>query len=371
MVVIHPLPSLAAVESVWRSLASATRHSFFLSWPWIRTWLACLPAHVKPHLMQIYEGDMAIAAGIVVKSTLHRRPMLSTRTWTLNATGDGDLDQIFIEHNGLLARQGFSEVAWNSWADSFLSDRDDWDEISLRGVPPAVLDAWQHPTIQLREEMVLIGRYVDLDHVRTTAPSVLNVLGKKKRAQIRYTQKTYSKHGPICVEVAADVAQAHEFLAELKVLHQQRWQSKQERGAFGYPFFEQFHSQLLTEHFGDGVIQLLRVRAGNQTVGVLYNFLHQGQVIVYQTGFNYGLVESWNKESPGLMTHALAIDHNLALGYHRYDLLAGDSAYKQALTDSSESLWWGRVQRRRLKFRAEDGLKTAWRYVAKELRSED
>ncbi len=319
--------------------------------------------------MQIYEGDLVIAAAIMVKSNLRRRPMLFTRTWTLNATGDHEMDQIFIEYNGLLTRPGFGELAWSSWAGTFLRDRDDWDEVSLKGVPPAMLGAWQHPSVQLREEMALVGRYVDLDQMRVNDSSILSALGKKKRAQIRYTQMAYSRHGSIVVEVAQTTEQALEFLAELKVFHQQRWNSKAERGAFDFLFFEQFHSELIGMHFNEGIIQLLRVRAGNHTVGVLYNFLHQGEVIVYQTGFNYGLVESWNKESPGLMTHVLAIEHNLALGYNRYDLLAGDSEYKQALADKYESLWWGRVQRRRLKFRAEDGLKNAWRYVARELRS--
>jgi CelD/BcsL family acetyltransferase involved in cellulose biosynthesis len=91
--------------------------------------------------------------------------------------------------------------------------------------------------------------------------------------------------------------------------------------------------------------------------------VHHGDVTVYQTGFNYSQVRSPNKESPGLLTHVMAIEHNRALGHNRYDLLAGDSEYKQALAHHSEPLWWGRVQRRRLKFSVENGLRHAWHQV--------
>ncbi len=368
MIYIHPFPPLAEVEAAWRSLESVARHSFFLSWPWIRTWLTCLPADVRPQLMLISEGGLTIAAALMVRRTLRRRKVLPTRTWALNSTGDPSLDQIFIEYNGLLARTDSSARAWKTWADCFIRDHRDWDELQLRGVAPSVLGAWNHPTTQLREEMLLVARYVDLDEVRSRGSAFLESMGKKKRARIRYTKRTYEKYGQILLEVAQTKQQALHFFAELKVLHQQRWTARKGRGAFDYPFFEHFHLQLIEGHFDDGVIQLLRVRAGDRIVGVLYNFVHDNAVVVYQTGFNYKLMESANRESPGLLTHVMAVDYNLAQGHNRYDLLAGDSEYKRALSEKSEQLWWGRVQRRRLKFRAEDGLKTAWKYVAKEVR---
>lgn len=367
MVALDRIGSPAEVEAIWRSMTVAANHSFFMSWPWIRTWLTCLPQRVQPYLMLVSHGGPIIAAAIMVRRTLRRHAVFPSRTWVLNATGDPDLDQIFIEHNGLLARAGNSTLAWNAWAESFIHDHHDWDEVQLRGVPPEALKSWEHPTTRLREEMTLTTRYVDLNTIRATGKSFLDTLGKKKRARIRYTRQIYERHGPMPVEVAQTTAQALSFFQELKVLHQRRWLQRHERGAFGYPFFETFHTRLITDHFADGIIQLLRVRAADQTVGVLYNFVYQGDVVVYQTGFNYDLVQNRNKESPGLMTHALAIDHNIACGYRRYDLLAGDSEYKQALADNCEQLWWGRIQRQRLRFRAEDGLRSAWQYVSRDL----
>lgn len=336
-------------------------HSFFLSWPWIRTWLACLPASVKPHLMTITRDSLPIALAVLVRSTLSRLGVIRSRAWALNATGHEHLDQIFIENNGLLVREGHEASAWTLWADSFLEEREDWDEIVLRGISPALLHTWRRPNLRLRQDMLLTSRHVDLDPTRSGSRSFVPGLGKKTRAHIRDTLAAFTKHGPISLEVARSSAEALVYFGELKALHQQRWASRGVPGAFDYPFFETFHTALIHHHFDEGVIQLLRVKAGERTVGVLYNFIHANEVLVYQTGSNYSLVESRNKQSPGLLTHALAIEHNTALGHRRYDFLAGDGQYKQVLSNGSGELWWGAVQQSRVKFRLEDRLKTGWR----------
>lgn len=365
MIAIHPLPSIAEVEALWRAMAPAARHSFFVSWPWIHTWLTCLPAAIKPHLLTVTQGGLAIGVGLLVKRRLWRNGVINSRTWLLNATGDPELDRIFIEDNGLVAREGYDEAAWKLWAQAFTEQCPDWDEVELRGVRPGRLAAWEGYGMRLREEMAMTSRYVELDQVRDSRHPYLQLLGKKTRAHVRKTAQAFEKHGPIVVQAAQSPAEALVFFGELKTLHQQRWAARGMGGAFVHPFFELFHASLIQQHFSAGVIQLLRVKAGEQTIGVLYNFLHANDVLVYQTGFNYALVESPNKESPGLLTHALAIDHNTQLGFRRYDFLAGDSQYKQALATASEQLWWGAIQRDRAKFRFEDQLRTLWRQVTR------
>lgn len=364
MVTLQPAGALSEIEASWRAMTRAGRPSFFLSWPWIRTWLACLPGSFAPQLMTIRQGALPIALAVLVKSTLSRLGVIKSRSWVLNATGDERFDQIFTENNGLLVQEGYEAASWRLWADSFLDEREDWDEIVLRGVPPEVLDAWRHPSVRLRQEMLLTSRYVDLDQIRRTGQPFVRGLGKKTRAHVRETTAAFARHGPLSVEVARSAAEALVYFGELKALHQQRWISRGVPGAFDYPFFEAFHTALIQHHFDEGVVQLLRVRAGERTVGVLYNFLHANEVLVYQTGSNYALVESRNRHSPGLLTHVFAIEHNTALGYGRYDFLAGDSLYKQVLSNGSAQLWWGAVQRSRLRFRLEDGLKSGWRRVA-------
>ncbi len=362
MIVVHPAVDFARVKSEWCALAQVARHSFFLSWPWISTWLRTLPKRVKPQLFLIVANGRTIGAALMVRRTLLRRLFLPVRTWALNSAGDAELDQIFIEHNGLLCRPEDAKPAWTALANEFVHQRSRWDEIQLRGVAPHVLEAWTDQSTSFEEDMSLVGRYVDLAAMRSSGGRFVDTLSKKKRARIRHTSvRLLQSFGPLSVNVAREKDEAFAFLSELEQLHQAHWIGRSRRGAFAGEFFKKFHARLIKDHFDSGCVQLLRLRAGNQTIGVLYNFVHQGEVSVYVTGINYAIVEFPNKESPGLLTHVLAIDFNASLGHSKYDLLAGDSDYKRALAKRAETLWWGRVQRERAKFRVEATLRNVWR----------
>ena len=137
---------------------------------------------------------------------------------------------------------------------------------------------------------------------------------------------------------------------ELVALHRQAWRDRGEAGAF-LPFVHDFHRRLIERRFAAGEIQLLRVRAGDTTVGCLYNFVSRGDVSFYQSGLAY---ETDGKLKPGLVCHALAIDHAARAGHRWYEFLAGQSRYKQSLAPDARALVWARIQKPRLRFALED-----------------
>jgi CelD/BcsL family acetyltransferase involved in cellulose biosynthesis len=97
------------------------------------------------------------------------------------------------------------------------------------------------------------------------------------------------------------------------------------------------------------------VRAGDRTVGYLYNFVHRGHVMTYQAGIDYGLLPA--SDSPGMASHALAIEANAGLGHAVYDFMIGDQQYKRALCTGTVDQHWLVLQRDRLKFRFERTLR--------------
>jgi CelD/BcsL family acetyltransferase involved in cellulose biosynthesis len=115
------------------------------------------------------------------------------------------------------------------------------------------------------------------------------------------------------------------------------------RGVFADSWFERFHRRLILSRLSRGEIQLIRVRGGGETIGCLYNFVHQGRVMFYQCGLaSYDDAEL----KPGYVCHAAAIEHNALAGHATYDLLGGHAAYKENLATGANRLLWLRVQRR-------------------------
>jgi CelD/BcsL family acetyltransferase involved in cellulose biosynthesis len=107
---------------------------------------------------------------------------------------------------------------------------------------------------------------------------------------------------------------------------------------------------------------------GDHSVGYLYNMIHGGHVLQYQSGFDYELSDSTSWR-PGVICHALAIEHYLSLGMETYDFLAGDQRYKKELSTASDELTWSTLQRPRLKFDMEQRLRKLEGFIRRSSRS--
>ena len=93
----------------------------------------------------------------------------------------------------------------------------------------------------------------------------------------------------------------------------------------------------MTSCFDSGQIQLLRVHSGPTIIGYLYNLVKDGEVYAYQSGLNYG---SDRRLKPGLVSHTLAIQYNLAQGAKTYNFMAGEAQHKKALGTNVEYMTW-------------------------------
>jgi len=99
-------------------------------------------------------------------------------------------------------------------------------------------------------------------------------------------------------------------------LHADAWQSRGKKpGALAGSFMRRFHEALACEARGRGELDLLRIDAGGQVLGFLYNFRHGGTVYAYQSGFRQ--FPGTPQARPGVVGHAVAIEEALAAGLTR------------------------------------------------------
>ncbi len=176
------------------------------------------------------------------------------------------------------------------------------------------------------------------------------------KAKINRAQRRYEERGPVELRVARSEQDRTGIWRTLVDLHQEGWRRRGETGAFANPAFVAFHERL--QRLAPDATQLLEVRVGGEPIGCLYNFLHQGRVLNYQSGFRF---EDDNQLTPGLVTHALAAQHYLEAGYDAYDLLAGDAEYKRRLADETGRLLTVVLEKR-------DGVRANLRRALKGLR---
>ena len=345
---LNPWQDRAAVEAVWKRLAAVCPHSYFLAWGFVETWLDSLPRGTKLNLAVLRDGDTAAAAAFLGRSRVVRQKVFRSEAWLLNQTGSRRLDQIYVEDN-----------AWLCDPDAHPRLRDllallpgDWEELYFSGVDP------ESPTGKLLENVeppfrLLIANripapYVDLEAARRK--DYLALLGGNTRSQVRRCYKLYEARGPVRFEAAADLASAREIYRELVELHQRWWQRRGEPGAFASEWFDGFHRSLIERRFAAGEVQLIRVCCGSATIGCLYNFVWNGTVSFYQSGFQ---MESDNRLKPGFLCHTEAVRYNAACGHAIYDFMASFDEYKVRMATHQRDLVWARVQKPRLKFAVE------------------
>lgn len=330
------IADIGDLEAQWRDLETRADASFFQSWSWIGTWLAGMPAGMTPLVARCTAAGDTVALGIIVPSRRRRRLLWRPRRLLLNETGDAVFDSLFIEHNGFLTERGHDAAGFT--LRSLAQMRPFADEIVLGGVGDAAL-AIDLPAGWRVADKSVPAFALDL---MDAGIADLGRFGRNTRRQIRGAQQDYGALGPIEVEVARQVPEALDFLDELKRLHQRYWRGRGRPGAFASAAFEDFHRRLVTSCHERGETELLRIRAGSRTVGLLYNFIHRGRVYAYQSGFDYTLLP---RGRPGILCHSLAIERHRRGGALVYDFLAGDNRLKRNLSSTTMQLHWLTWQR--------------------------
>lgn len=144
-------------------------------------------------------------------------------------------------------------------------------------------------------EREVVTPHVDLDTVRSVAGGYLATRPAATRAHLRHARR---QSGELAVDTAHDVPQVHALFDELLEL----------AGAADHATLR----RLLDRRAPHGEIELVRIRAGAETLGCFYNVVWLGHV-AYQ-------LSAFATCADVDLCHAAAIEHAAACGHAFYDL---------------------------------------------------
>jgi len=362
---LKPLAEVSSLESVWQDLESRSERAFFLSWTWIGSWLETFAEH--PLLVEVTDPHgRIIGLGLFSEARETRKKIIRAKQLRLHETGDPDQDVITIEYNTLLAERGMEEAVWFAAIKALTGpDAPHWDELIIGGATDANEPLFAQLGFHLHRRAEATSAYVDLAALRaqgvTDAEGYVATLGKSTRSQIRRSLKLYRARGDLALDVAGSLDEAREFLAELGVHHEAKWNAAGQLGATQKSDYMRFHARMMERAYGpnsDNSVEFLRARAGDHSFGWLYNFVDRGNVLFYLSGFAF---EDDNKLKPGLVTHTLAIEYHLRAGMNAYDFMGGDNRYKMNMGQPGPGVVAYALQRNTLPMMIEGaarGLKT-------------
>ncbi len=356
-------PPRTTLAAWWRELETRATATFFTSWSWIGNWLSILPAHLQPQLLVARDGDAIVGLGLLIRGRARLLRVVPVSCWRLHSTGLVEFDSLTIEYNGFLTEEGRAVQIKDAMLDHLLTKTGVRRfEITKAEARFAELASAHQERGMLVRTVELASYTVDLNEVRAQADGYIPLLSANTRSQVRRSLSGYRKLGEVTLTQARTAQEARDFLNALRALHAQKWEERGESSAFvNSRVAERFHDLLIEEAFDRGEIQLLRIAVGDTELGYLYNFVHRGRVVFYQSGFRTGLLDK--QDRPGLVCHALAIEHNARNGQHIYDFTAGDYRYKSSLATGREPQGTHVFQRDGILPRLEQGLRSGKQWV--------
>lgn len=351
--IYNPFSQFDSVKEIWGHLLNRCPHSYYLAWPWTELWLKSLPADCKLFLVVGYRDESPVIAFFLGSRTTTRHRFLKFEQLALNQTLIPYFDSVYIEYNSMLIDPEI-EISLESILEGIPLK---WDEFLMTRCssmyqPNLIPNESLNTKYDVQTEQFR-SYYVDLEKIRQNNCDYLALLSQKRRNKIRRTIKEYEKIGEIRVRIAESAEEALEIFDELITLHQKRWMERGSRGVFSSEYIIDFNKALVSKRFGHGEIQLIKISAGEHTLGCLYTIIYNQKVLGGHCGFNY---IPGNLYSPGIVCHYYLIMHNTRIGLNCYDFMDGEAQYKESLSTNYNEIETTVIHKRNIKFRTENNL---------------
>ena len=302
----------------------------FLSYSWQHSWISSLPALPKLTAFK-NEGQLV---GYVFYNTRNLLPFLPLKHCFLNQMGISDCDQVWIEFNDIICIEGFKSECISLFIDEVLEQKSIAKfSISMCSAPQAWVEKAQDKnfTYQIQQTPGYRTTLKSIDCVEDVLSGVSRNSRNKIKRAIREAEVIF---GELYIK-KYEKAEADTFLNRLAQFHKKQWMDTPFGSGFSNRYFLDHHKTLCGD-FSNSV-DLLEVKAGDTSLGLSYNLVHNNRVYFYCSGINDSAKRG--KLKPGYIMHTLLMSYYGRLGFEFYDFMAGDSQYKRSLSSEEYKLY--------------------------------
>ncbi|MFH0926719.1 MAG: GNAT family N-acetyltransferase [bacterium] len=321
--------SFTALEHHWNDLLERSKiNTPFLTWQWLSQWWEHYgTTNWKLNIFLIKKDNKAIgiAPFILNKSNLIKLYLFKKMIF-LGSFGVGSDFLDFI------VDKGKEDLAIDLLLNHLILNNKNWDVIHLTNVLG---------TSSSIEHIVKVCSRLGCDikiKSATTCPFIelpnswdafFSSLSRNTQSSIKRQINKLNKQFHITYEVIEREGDLSKAMGDLFNLNRFRMKEKGRIGAFLDKKFTEFHEAVIPILFKEGILRLCFLKANEERIAALYNFIYNKTCFFYQGGFN----PDWKNYSPGTVILSYSIKDAIEKGLKEYSLLQGAENYKFKFTD--------------------------------------
>jgi CelD/BcsL family acetyltransferase involved in cellulose biosynthesis len=294
-------------------------NNVFSTWEWLSTWWKHFGKGKQLIILFIEDKNEILAIAPFVHSRHRFLGIGNLKKISFVGSPDSDYNSFILKEKKVM----FLELILD-----YLNRYIDWDYLELKDVPES------SATMDLLRSMPLKKQYKHWEIRQSSLCPYVSLpksmdafvkgLGRSRRKNLRkYSQKLEEEY---LVELKKydEIGSVEEAMETFFQLHQMRWKSKGELGAFNKPIFRDFHIDVARCFAEKGWLKLNFLTVNNEPISAKYGFEYNQKVYSYLSG--------WNPKYSQCMIGSLAtmydIQRSIQKGLKEYDLMRGSEAYK-------------------------------------------
>jgi CelD/BcsL family acetyltransferase involved in cellulose biosynthesis len=308
---------LEQFRPAWNQLLEADNAAaIFLTPEWLHAWWnAYGGGHEIRSLAFISEGELIGLAPMYLEKS--RRGL---RTLRFIGSASGDSDAL-----NLIVKPGAEDLVVRTIIE-YLRDCREWDICSLETLPAeSAVTAALQATIEYERWMTSSLRH---PHSFIELPATWDEYLKKLQPNFRplltrYPKRLQSRY-QVRISRCEDPADLGPALERLFALHQMRWSTRGEAGAFSVAARRSFYAEMSRAFLERGWLEFSSLALGHEIAATQFCFRYRDTVSLLQEGFD----PRYTEDKVGYALRAHVLQRLMGEGVRCYDFLGGDDSYK-------------------------------------------
>jgi hypothetical protein len=321
---------MAALAYKWVTLQSDTNSSVFVSWFWVKQWLAQKKLTPKNCLcVEVMSGEQTFGLALLGVKTKRVLWGLNINQFFLHKSGNIKEDQTWIEHNTFLVHKDYEQLLADEIAQE-LAKIEHIDDIKIGLSSPHFINTLKLAGFNLKTELSSPGYLANLSGY-TTLDDYLASLSKNTRSHIKRSIRLLNEQSPLQLVLATNATEKSTVLKNIADLHRIKWRSTVYGSGFDNPCFYNFHKGLIQDEHSAQNCRLYTLYQDDIALGHVYLLTQGDQWSFYLSALNFN---QDNRIKVGLVIHSLIIEQAIKQGIVVYDFLAGEAQYKNSLSNA-------------------------------------